>query len=43
MANNPEATAKFMSAGLKHVANARTGGGTGPGHGAGTSEVSQRT
>lgn len=36
MSNNPEATSKFMSAGLRHVANARTGGGSG---GAGTSEV----
>ncbi|KAF4616010.1 hypothetical protein D9613_011451 [Agrocybe pediades] len=41
MANNPEATAKFMSAGLKQVANARSaGGGGGPNQNAGPQGVS---
>ncbi|KAF9563309.1 SH3-domain-containing protein [Agrocybe pediades] len=40
MANNPEATAKFMSAGLKQVANARSaGGGGGPNQNAGPQGV----
>ena len=38
MLNNPEATAKVMSAGLRHAANStsRTGTGVGAGSGSGT-------